>query len=514
MSLDARFVTPREGGPAIQSGDRVRLVEEIGLRSRRAASGLRSMGVGEGDCIALLLRNDFAFFEATAAAEQLGAYPVPINWHSTAEEVRYILDDCGAKVLVAHRDLLAAIADAVPPVVTVLTVETPAELLAAYRVAAPARTPEHPLWDGWLSRHAALDAAPHVGNSAVIYTSGTTGKPKGVKRMPDTHGTMTRAAATGYGLLLEGAKVVLINGPMYHSAPNSYARFAMAVGASIVLQPRFDAEQLLAMIEQHRVTHMHIVPTMFVRLLRLPDAVKRRYELSSLRFVVHGAAPCPSEIKRAMIDWWGPVIHEYYGSTETGLVAGHNSKEALDRPGTVGRPFDMVTLRILDDTGRVLAAGETGDIYVRSADAPVFDYIGRTDERREIEREGFITVGDVGYQDADGYLFLCDRKRDMIISGGVNIYPAEIEAALHALPEVRDCAVFGIPDAEFGEAVCACVQPVEGAAIDVDLLRTALAARLSRFKIPRVIDLVDTLPREDSGKIFKRKLRERYSPRA
>lgn len=497
--------------PAVLTDDRCRSHAEIIARALRAAEGFRKAGVDEGHRIALLLRNDFAFFEASMGATFAGAYAVPLNWHSTADEAGYILRDCDARLLVAHQDLLPAIAAAIPAHVLVLIVETPVEIARAYGLTeTTSAVSDATRWDDWLDAHAPIAAPDRANRAAVIYTSGTTGKPKGVRRAPDPGGRRMALAKAGYAFNDPEPKTVLMNGPMYHAAPNVYGRMALQTGADIILQPRFDAEEMLALIEQHRVTHMHIVPTMFVRLLRLPDDVRARYDLSSLRAVVHGAAPCPSGVKRAMIEWWGPVIHEYYGSSETGIVTGHNSEEALARPGTVGKPLPTMSIRILGEGGVQLPVGESGDIYVRSTADPDFDYIGLDGARDAITVDGFITVGDVGHLDADGYLYLGDRRRDMIISGGVNIYPAEIEAALVALDEIADCAVFGIPDEEFGEAVCAYLAPRDGFDIDPAAVRKRLATTLSRFKIPKIIKIVPELPREDSGKIFKRKLREPY----
>jgi long-chain acyl-CoA synthetase len=281
-------------------------------------------------------------------------------------------------------------------------------------------------------------------------------------------------------------------------------------GAVMVLMPRFDPLVLLELIERERIDTMFMVPTMLIRLLKLPEAVRKRYDLSSLRFIIIAAAPCPAEVKRDMIAWWGPVIHEFYGSTESSAVTLANSADALARPGTVGRAVEGAELRILDDAGRILPAGEVGEIYTRMAGLPDFTYHNRPDQRAAIDRDGFITSGDVGYLDADGYLFLCDRKRDMVISGGVNIYPAEIEAVLMGLAGVKDCAVFGIPDAEFGEALMAVVEPAEASGLTPADVRAHLAQHLAGYKVPRSIELARDLPREDSGKIFKRRLRDRY----
>jgi len=503
-------MTSADAEPMLFAGDRVRTAAAIVERATQAAGGFAAIGIGEGDCIALLLRNDFAFFEASIAAGMVGAYPVPINWHGTADEAGYVLRDSAAKTLVIHADLLPGIAHAIPAGIALFVVDTPAEIAAAYGAGPSATLPAGAIrWDDWIGGQPRLENPDMTPRTAVIYTSGTTGKPKGVRRAADPGNVALGTAAIGYGLAEPRSRMVLMNGPMYHSAPNSYARIAFAGHASFVLQPRFDAEEMLALIERYRVTDMHVVPTMFVRLLRLPNDVRGRYDLSSLVHVVHGAAPCPPDVKLAMIDWWGPVIHEYYGASETGLITAHGSAEALAKRGTVGRPLPGVEVRILDDTGTPVTDGEIGGVYVRHR-GPDFTYIGRDADRAEIEIDGYVTVGDVGRFDADGYLFLSDRARDMIISGGVNIYPAEIEAALLAIDGIGDCAVFGIPDEEFGEAVCAFVQPVAGATLDRADIRAQLEGKLSRFKIPRLIEFADTLPREDSGKIFKRKLREPY----
>jgi long-chain acyl-CoA synthetase len=345
----------------------------------------------------------------------------------------------------------------------------------------------------------------------MIYTSGTTGKPKGVRREPATpeqREAATQAAVRGFGITPD-AKAAM-TGPMYHSAPAGFARVAMAMGCDIDLLPRFDPEGLLQAIEEQQLSHMHVVPTMFSRLLKLPEEVRAKYDVSSLRWVIHGAAPCPPEIKKRMIDWWGPVIYEYYGSTEAGLVTVSDSGEFLAKPGTVGKAQAGVDIRIYDDDGAILPAGTSGEIYMTLGQITNFTYHNRDDDRRAIEKDGYVTNGDIGYLDDDGYLFLNDRKRDMIISGGVNIYPAEIEAVLHDMPGVHDCAVFGIPNEEMGESVAAAVQLQSGAALDAEAVKSYLKERIANYKVPREIKFHDALPREDSGKIFKRILRDPY----
>jgi len=503
----------------VTSGERFRSWAEIGANAARAAGGFAALGIGEDDSVALMLRNDFATFEVNMAAGQLGAYAVPINWHFTAEEAGYILADCRAKALVIHADLLAQVAAGVPEQTKVLVVPAPPEIGDAYNVPTEKRlAPEGvELWDAFVARSAPNTAPPKALRGSMIYTSGTTGRPKGVKREPSTPEQQAKGAAEigkHWGLVSDPSIVVMMNGPMYHSAPAAYGMQSARLGLQVVLQARFEAEDMLRLIDRHRVSHMHIVPTMFVRLLRLPAEVKAKYDLASLRWITHGAAPCAPAVKRQMIDWWGPVINEYYGATETGIVVWHDSAEALAKPGTVGHVVEGATMRIVDEQGRDVKPGEVGEIYLRGPLYSEFTYNNDDAKRREIALGDLVTVGDMGYQDADGYLYLCDRKRDMIISGGVNIYPAEIESVLIQMPGVRDCAVFGIPDEEFGEQICAHVEPLAGASVDAASVRSFLGQHLARYKVPRVVELAATLPREDSGKIFKRKLRNPYWEKA
>jgi long-chain acyl-CoA synthetase len=278
----------------------------------------------------------------------------------------------------------------------------------------------------------------------------------------------------------------------------------------MLVHERFDAERLLADIERHRLDRLYLVPTHFVRLLRLPDAVKQRYDLSSVEFVASTGSPCPPEVKKQMIDWWGPVINESYASSEAGFITLLSSADALSHPGSAGRPLLGADVRIMDDAGQVLPPYEPGLIYCRQEAYPEFTYINRDADRRAIDRDGLVAVGDVGYFDRDGFLYICDRKSDMVISGGVNIYPAEIEAVLITMPGVADCAVFGIPDAEFGEALAAHVQPDNGAPLERDAVRSFLKERIADYKVPRVVEFSEALPREESGKIFKRRLRDPY----
>ena len=310
-------------------------------------------------------------------------------------------------------------------------------------------------------------------------------------------------------MLRDGARTV-IPAPLYHTAPNTFALSCAVRMIDMTLMPRFDPEALLRIIEERRVTTVQVVPTMFVRMLQLPEDVRARYDTSSLETVVHAAAPCPPAVKRAMIEWLGPIVDEYYGSTETGPVVFCGSEEWLAHPGTVGRALPGGVVKVIGDDGRELGIGESGEVYVRLDLFPDFTYHGDEAKRAAIERDGLFTAGDVGYLDADGYLYLNDRATDMVISGGVNIYPAEIEACLLELDGVRDCAVFGIPDEAMGEALAAHVDADPAAGLTADAVRDHVAARLARYKIPRVVEFNDQLPREDTGKVFKRLLREPY----
>ena len=500
-------------------GDRCRDSGEMDRRIAQAASGFEELGLRAGDGVALCLRNDFAFYEAGMGAGQLGVYAVAMNWHYTEDEARYLLQDSGVKALVIHADLLAPIRAAVPDGVKILVVPVPDEIRQAYgippeRGGVPAGLTD---WDDWRDGFAPRTAPPEPMPSAIIYTSGTTGRPKGVRRAaatPAQRAASEQVFARSYGFGGPGEDphgvVTAVVGPVYHSAPNAHANYSYRVGADVVIMPRFDAEELLRLIEKHRITHLNMVPIMFNRLLKLPEDVRGRYDISSLRFVAHAAAPVSPPVKRAMIEWWGPIINEYYGSTEMSNVTFCTAEEWLAHPGTVGRVVPGAEVRIVDAEGHDLPPRAIGEVIGRVLDVGEFTYHGDPEKRRRVEKRGLISPGDVGYFDEDGFLYLCDRSNDMIISGGVNIYPAQIEAELHRMPEVADCAVFGIPDDEYGEAVCAVVQPQPGAALDAAGVRAFLRRHVAGYMVPRQVEFLPELPREDSGKIFKRKLRQPY----
>ena len=506
----------------IRSGDETLTIAAFDARARAAAGVIAGFGLVAGDGVAIYLRNEIAAFEASFGAGMLGIYPVPVNWHYTPDEAGYLLRDSGVKLLLIHADLYPAIAGVIPPGLPVVIVRTPPQIAQAYGLGAVPVPAGLPTWDALLAAAAPFAGQAAEAPSSVIYTSGTTGRPKGVIRPTATPEQAEAVAfmlghSFGYSEVLAGARdpatiTTAVIGPIYHSAPNAHSAFSLRLGVNLVIEPRFDAQDLLALIERERITHLNMVPIMFNRLLRLPEAVRSRYDLSSLEFVTHAAAPCPPPVKRAMIEWWGAVINEYYGSTEMGNVTSLTSSEWLAHPGSVGRVIPGVSLRVIDAQGNDCAPGEVGEVIGRGRHGTDFTYRNAPEKRAAMEREGHVTPGDIGYLDADGFLYLCDRKNDMIISGGANIYPAEIEAELHKLPGVADCAVFGIPDEEFGESVMAVVQPMPGVTLEPEGLRGELRRVLTGYKVPRRIDCAETLPREDSGKIFKRKLREPFWP--
>jgi len=475
--------------------------EEFFARYQRSAAALSALGVGEGDVVALMLRNEPMLLELMLAVRWLGAHWCPVNWHFKAEELRYILEDSGAKVCIAHTDLLEPLADACPAGLRVYTVPPPGQAASGTRVD----------WAAFRDGEQRPAAAQYPPRGAMLYTSGTTGRPKGIRRRPATpEQSAANLVIQRLTLGLAPGMRALVSAPMYHSAPNSFSVGVAQENGSLWIEPRFDAERTLQMIEQHRITHTYLVPTMYVRLLRLPDEVKRRYDLSSMRFVSSTGSPCAPDIKRAMIEWWGPVINEAYGSSELGYMTVLPSEDALRKPGSAGRPLPGVSMRILDEEGRELPRGTAGLIYIRQPAYADFTYNNNDAARGRMERDGHMTMGDVGYLDEDGFLFIVDRSADMVISGGVNIYPAEIEAVLQMMPGVADCAVFGIPDAEFGEALAAAVQPLPGATLTSGQVIEHLQAHLAGYKVPRVVAFHAELPREDTGKIFKRRLREPY----
>jgi long-chain acyl-CoA synthetase len=480
-------------------------------RVSRATTVLAGLGIQPNDHVAIMLRNDFPFLEASYAAQALGAVPVPVNWHYKADEVRFILNDSDAKVLVVHADLLPQIDGVVPGQCKVMVVDTPPEVAAAYG-RPQATAPEDSSWNAAVDAAEAWEHEAQPSAPSMIYTSGSTGTPKGVRRAAplDLTNPVMKEAVAALGITPSMRTVVC--GPMYHTAPNVFALIAGRMGGLVVLQPKFDTHELLAAVERYAIDVLQVVPTMMVRLLALDEEDRARYDVSTLKAVIHGAAPCAPAVKHATIDWLGPIVLEYYGGTETAIVTACNSEEWLAHEGTVGKAISGAKVKIFGEDGSELPPGEAGEVYMWNPGYGDFTYLGRDHDRKAIEIDGLITIGDIGYLDDDGFLHLCDRRKDIIISGGVNIYSAEVEAALIQHPDVADCAVIGVPDDEFGESVAAVVQLRPGAVGDVDGTRAFLNERLASFKVPRTVDFDDDLPREDSGKVFKQRLRARYWP--
>jgi long-chain acyl-CoA synthetase len=477
---------------------------ELAARADQIGRGLQELGLRPGDAVCGMLPNGVAALALFFAAVQSGLYIVPVNWHLAAGEVGYILADSGAGAFVAH-ERFAAVAQAAAD---------QAGLAPGGRFAVgdvPGFTPLAELG-------ASGSGGPPIrtAGAPMVYTSGTTGRPKGVRRaLTGEDPGLPPVAAVGFfslfGLGPFDDHVHLCCSPLYHTAVLNFATISLQLGHAVVLMDRFDPEVMLALIDRHRATHSHMVPTQFRRLLALPEEVRARYDVSSMRAAIHGAAPCPHEVKRRMLDWWGPVVTEYYAATEGGgtLIT---AAEWLQRPGSVGRPWSYSQVRVLDDNGDDVPTGEPGLVYMRMG-ASSFDYHKDQEKTLAGRARGMFTVGDVGYLDSGGYLYLCDRKGDMIISGGVNIYPAEIEAELSCHPSVDDVAVFGIPHEEWGEEIKAVVQPAEGVIQGAELtteLLDFLAGRIARYKLPKTIDYVAELPRDPNGKLYKRRLRDPY----
>jgi long-chain acyl-CoA synthetase len=479
--------------------------DDLEARANRLAHRFRKAGLREGDSVAILMENNEHIHAVMWAARRSGLYYVPINTHLTPAEAAYIIDNSSAKAIIgsaALQETLAGLSEHLPSGLPELLLIADADLPGWERYPeCVAGQPDTPIDD-------------EIEGDLLQYSSGTTGRPKGIKRelthLPPEEAPGMMSALVEFWLTPDA--VYLSPAPLYHTAPSVWSMTIQSAGITTVVMEKFDAQRTLDAIQRHRVTHGQFVPAMFVRMLKLPESVRDSYDLSSLKRVMHAAAPCPVQIKKQMIDWWGPIVDEYYASSEAHGSTLISAEDWLTHPGSVGKPM-MGGVHILDGEGNELPPGEAGEIYFEGGHA--FEYLNDpTKTAASRDQHGWLTVGDIGYLDEDGYLYLTDRRHHMIISGGVNIYPQETENLLVTHPKVLDAAVFGVPDDEMGQRVMAVVQTVDPADANDgfgDELMAWLREHLAHFKCPRLIVFEAQLPRTDTGKLYKNGLIEKYS---
>ena len=477
--------------------------KELDERSNRVAQYFRKLGFQVGDHIAFLLENNNRFHELLWGAQRAGLYYTAISSRLSAEEAAYIVNDCGAKLFITSdykRELAERILPLIPNVKKYLIMGGDCDGYQSYENETEAM-PTDPIPD-------------ECEGADMLYSSGTTGKPKGVK--PVEIGNPIGSDDNLYNVLrglygFDDTVIYLSPAPLYHAAPLRYNMRIQRFGGTVVVMDHFDPEWYLQLIEKHQITHSQLVPTMFVRMLKLPDEVRLKYDVSSLKFAIHAAAPCPIEVKNQMFEWWGPILFEYYGGTEGNGYCSISPQEWLEHQGSVGKPV-IGNLHVVGEDGEELPIGETGVIYY--SDGKDFVYHNDPDRTQESYNDkGWSTLGDVGRIDEDGFLYLTDRKSFMIISGGVNIYPQEVEDLLITHPKVYDVAVFGIPNADFGEEVKAVVQPMEMKSAQNGLAEDLIQFcrdHISHIKCPKSIDFTEELPRHPTGKLYKRLLRDKY----
>jgi acyl-CoA synthetase (AMP-forming)/AMP-acid ligase II len=499
--------TPRKPAIVMGAGTSVSY-QELEDRSARLAQLLSARGLRRGDNVAILAENHPRFFEVYWAAIRSGLYLTAVNWHLTPEEAAYLVVDSGSQVLISTShlaDTASALLDFIPD--------------CELRLMMDGAAPGFETYEDAIDQFPAAPPADQSRGDVMLYSSGTTGRPKGIKRPlsgmqiddPELKGVSTIERML---LGMDDQSVYLCPAPLYHSAGLQWSAGVHEMGATLVVMERFDPEDFLRLVERESVTHTQVVPTMLVRLLKLPAETRARYDLSSLRCVLHAAAPCPIETKRQAIEWLGPIVDEFYGATESVGMTFVKSNEWLEHPGSVGRPITGIP-HVCDEDGTELRAGEIGIIYFEQ-ERQTWEYHGDAEKTRSTRHpvhENWAALGDIGYLDDDGYLYLTDRQSFMIISGGVNIYPAEIESCLVMHPKVLDIAVFGLPDPEMGEFVQAVVQPAADVETSPELaeeLREYVRERLAGYKVPRSIDFRDELPRQANGKLYKHPLRDEY----
>ncbi|MET1049396.1 MAG: AMP-binding protein [Acidimicrobiales bacterium] len=502
-------ITPDKAAVIMAGSGRTTTYAQLDAEANRLSRVFRAAGLAEGDHVALCMENHPQFFSVMWGAHYAGLYYTAMSSRLTTEEMAYIIEDCGAQAFVTSAymgDQAAELTDRLPDVKVRLMLDGVIDGYESYE-ATIAGQPPTPLDE------------ERVEGQDMLYSSGTTGQPKGVKvpllDAPLGEGT---DGVTALALLLFGVgpeTMYLSPAPLYHAAPLRFCRAVHRTGGTVVVMEHFDPEDYLRLVEQHKITFSQVVPTMFIRLLKLPEDVRSRVDVSSLRSVVHAAAPCPAAVKSQMIDWWGPVIHEYYAGTEGNGFVYCNSEDWLAHPGTVGRPI-VGTLHILGDDGDEVPAGQPGTVYFEGETASTFEYHNdpeKTQSSRDPRGRGWSTLGDVGHLDEDGFLYLTDRKAYMIITGGVNVYPQEAENLLALQPKVSDAAVFGVPNEDFGEEVKAVVQPLSMDEAGPELERELIAycrEQLAVVKCPRSIDFRPELPRHPTGKLYKRLLKDEY----
>jgi len=517
--LTTGFADERGNELALADDYRELTWRELDTAINRAIHALRGLGISHGDTLAIVAGNRNEWFVLSMACAHIGITHVPVNWHLAAPEMAYIFDDSDSvAVIVGHR-FVDVVADA-------LTDERCNRVRHSIAFVDPdtgTTDDRFESFDALLGAASESEPENLTMGGPMFYTSGTTGNPKGVRGSltslgPEATPDIWQLVGAGFSQLFPIPGVSVLCGPVYHSAQWAFSWLPMIAGSAVVMQHKYDSAGVLDLIDRYQATNIHLVPTQMKRLVDLPDDVKAGYDGTSLKVVLHGAAPCPPVVKRSMIDWWGPIISEYYGSTEGSVVTMIDSPSWLERGGSVGQAMPMMEIMIIGDDGRVLDANESGTIYFRNEMGTDFEYHKAPDKTAEVHREpGVFTTGDVGYLDDDGYLWLSDRKIDMIISGGVNIYPAEIESVLGGHRDVADVAVIGVPNDEYGEEVKAIVVANDATAADrstetelAEKLRLFCREQMAGYKVPRSVDFVDALPRTGTGKVQKRKLREQY----
>ena len=490
--------------PAVISTDGNRTFAELNARVNQLARELRARGLRRGDAVALLSPNRVEFVETLFACFRTGVRVTAVNWHQSDDDIAYVVDNCEAKILIACGGRFDSALNA--------TLKQASHLESAIAFGTPVTGFDN--YEKVIGEQNADDILDPANGNVMLYTSGTTGRPKGVFRERRLLSNVLFEKIKATAQFIPGKDVSLITGPLYHAAPlNLSMVYPLSMGISCVLMDKWDAESTLKLIEQYRITYTHFVPTMMQRLLALPDTIKQQYDLSSLRYILHGAAPCPVSVKQALIEWLGPIVYEYYAATEGGGVF-CDSQQWLQKPGTVGQTIDGVVMCLLDDAGKEMQRGECGTIYFQKPEV-AFQYFKDADKTNSSYHGDFFTMGDIGYLDNDGCLFLTGRSAELVICGGVNVYPAQIDNVLMQHEAIADVACIGVPNQEFGEEIKAIVELIPGitanAAIEQDILAFA-NNKLQGFMRPRSLEFIDQIPRSEGGKILRKQLREKYWP--